>query len=371
MTALVQAALRFRRTARSGWGLGAALILAAFLLAGFFVPGHRELGWGHAAWLAAWLGLFGYRLRHAQRYGTDPRSAFELGVWLLVGVFALVQFRGGVESHLYPFTYVAVALVAAFASGWAGIGVIAIGVALGFAIAFLAEGVVDPLLLGVHALFTIGFGSLSYLFTRAEIVRVRRKSELELAAQREKARDDIRLFRLVAPTSDGVRDEERLYQTSVQEVRQALYHALQLLHQTLELHTCVLLMPADEDEELRIAELVTKSDDIADGHLHHSVGVQFRHDDIDPVGEDVDEFELTGLTPVASRMVAPARVAAPTATTLPSAGFSLAESGIMIPPAVFSSSSNLLTRIRSFNGRIFMVSPPVYKMFSYVNGLSR
>ena len=272
MTALVQAALRFRRTARSGWGLGAALILAAFLLAGFFVPGHRELGWGHVAWLAAWLGLFGYRLRHAQRYGTDPRSAFELGVWLLVGVFALVQFRGGVESHLYPLTYVAVALVAAFASGWAGIGVIAIGVALGFAIAFLAEGVVDPLLLGVHALFTIGFGSLSYLFTRAEIVRVRRKSELELAAQREKARDDIRLFRLVAPTSDGVRDEERLYQTSVQEVRQALYHALQLLHQTLELHTCVLLMPADKDEELRIAELVTKSDDIADGPFSLGAG---------------------------------------------------------------------------------------------------
>ena len=56
----------------------------------------------------------------------------------------------------------------------------------------------------------------------------------------------MRLFRLVAPSSDGVRDEERLYQTSVQEVRQALYHALQLLQQTLELHTCILLMPTDD-----------------------------------------------------------------------------------------------------------------------------
>ena len=58
--------------------------------------------------------------------------------------------------------------------------------------------------------FTVCFGALSRLFTRVEIVRVRRKSRLELAAQQEKARDDMRLFRLVAPSSDGVRDEDRL-----------------------------------------------------------------------------------------------------------------------------------------------------------------
>ncbi|MBW1832162.1 MAG: diguanylate cyclase, partial [Deltaproteobacteria bacterium] len=118
---------------------------------------------------------------------------------------------------------------------------------------------------GVNALFIVCFGALSHLFTRAEIVRVRRKSDLELAAQKEKVKDDTRLFRLVAPSSDRVRDEERLYETSVQEVRQALYHALQLLHRTLDLHTCVLLMPSDEAEQLCIAELVTNSDDVADG----------------------------------------------------------------------------------------------------------
>ncbi len=36
-----------------------------------------------------------------------------------------------------------------------------------------------------------------------------------------------------------------------------------------------------------------------------------------------------------------------TATTLPSSGFSLAVSGIMIPPFTFSSGSTLLTRMRS------------------------
>jgi diguanylate cyclase (GGDEF)-like protein len=252
--------------------LAAALLLAAFLLAGFFLPGSRALGWWHAAWVATWLALFGQRARNAYRQGTDPRSAFELGVLLLVGVHALVQFRGGVGGELYPLTYVAVALVASFATGPAGIGVVAFALALGFAIAVLGEHITDPLLLGLNALFIVCFGALSYVFTRAEIVLVRRKSELELAAQKEKVRDDTRLFRLVAPSSDGVRDEERLYQTSVQEVRQALYHALQLLHQTLDLHTCVLLMPTDEAEQLRIVELVTKSDDIADGPLSLGAG---------------------------------------------------------------------------------------------------
>ena len=273
MTALVQAALRVRRTARSGWGLGAAVMLGAFLLAGFFVQGSRPFGWAHIAWLGAWLALFGYRARNAQRHGTDPRSAFELGVILIVGVFALVQFGGGVEGRLYPAVYVAVALVASFSFGWAAIGIIAFAAAFGFGVAFFGERVTDPVTLSLSAVFTVGFGALSRLFTRAEIVRVRRKSKLELAAQKEKARDDIRLFRLVAPSSDGVRDEERLYQTSVQEVRQALYHALQLLHQTLDLHTCVLLMPGNHEEELRIAELVTRSDDIAEGPFSLGAGV--------------------------------------------------------------------------------------------------
>jgi diguanylate cyclase (GGDEF)-like protein len=273
MTALVQAALRVRRTARSAWGLAAAFLLAAFLLAGFFVPGSPALGWGHVAWVSAWLALFGHRAHNAYRQGTDPRSAFELGVLLLVGVQALVQFRGGVGSDIYPLTFVAVALVASFATGPAGIGVVAFALALGLATAFFGEQITDPLLLGLNALFIVCFGALSYVVTRAEIFRVRRKSELELAAQKEKVRDDTRLFRLIAPSSDGVRDEDRLYQTSVQEVRQALYHALQLLHRTLDLHTCVLLMPTDQAEQLRITELVTKSDDVADGPFALGAGV--------------------------------------------------------------------------------------------------
>ena len=265
MTALVQAALRVRRTARSSWVLALTLVLSAFLLAGFFLPETRAFGWGQLTWLACWLALAVVRARAAHRHGADVGSSFELGVLLLVGVFALIQLRGGVQSDLYPLALVAVALVASFAFQWASIALVAFAILLGFGIAFLGEGIRDPIALSLNAFFIGCFGALSHSFTRVEIVRVRRKSELALAAEQEKARDDMRLFRLVAPSSQGVRDEERLYQTSVQEVRQALFHALQLLHQTLDLHTCILLMPADEADQLRIAELVTRSDDLADG----------------------------------------------------------------------------------------------------------
>src|SRR6266404_4800914 len=57
----------------------------------------------------------------------------------------------------------------------------------------------------------------------------------------------------------------------------------------------------------------------------------------------------------------------PTAMTLPSWGFSLAVSGMMMPPFLTSFSSSRLTRMRSCNGRIFMVrSPPDGKGWNLV-----
>ncbi len=263
MTALVQAALRVRRTARSMWGVAVAFLLGSALLAGFFLD--RSFGWEHLAWALAWATVLGLRARVAVEHGAESRTSFELGALLLVGVHALVQARGGVSSELYPLTYVAVALGASFATGRAGASIVVFAAALDFGISFLGENITDPSVLAAHGFFVLSFGVLNLVFTRAEITRIRRRSELELEAEQERMRDETRLFRLVAPASDGLRDEERLFQTSVQEVHQALYHTLELLHGTLSLHTCVLLMPAGDGEKLHIVELVTSSDDIADG----------------------------------------------------------------------------------------------------------
>jgi len=264
MTALVQAVLRVRRTARSTWGLGLALLLSAFVVAGFFSPPAR-LSWGQLAWALVWLAAFVHRGRTALREGADARLAFELGVLFLVGAQALAQLRGGLDSELYPLTYAAVALVAAYGTGWAGPAVVGSALALDLAVTSLAYGTTDPRVLAAHAFFIVCFGALNLVFTRAEIARVRQQSEREHRAREEKVRDETRMFRLVAPSSDRAFDEDRLHRTSVEEVHQALYHAIALLHRTLKLHTCALLMPTEDGETLRLVELVTSSDDIDQG----------------------------------------------------------------------------------------------------------
>ncbi len=120
------------------WGVAVAFVLGTALLAGFFLPADRSLGWQHLAWSLTWAIVFGIRARAAVQYGAEPRSSFELGALLLVGVHALVQLRGGVVSELYPLTYVAVALGASFATGWAGASIVAFAAALDFGISFFA-----------------------------------------------------------------------------------------------------------------------------------------------------------------------------------------------------------------------------------------
>ncbi|MEM7435201.1 MAG: diguanylate cyclase, partial [Myxococcota bacterium] len=205
------------------------------------------------------------RARRVVQEGANPRLVFELGLLLLVGVHALVQARGGASSELYPLTYVVVALVAAFARGLVGIGFVACAVALDLAVSFFGDHTVSLSVLAAHTAFIVCFGGISLVLTRAEIIRVRKKSELELQAQRKKERDETRLFRLVAPSSDDLRDEARIHRASVEEVHQALYHAVELLHRVLRLHSCVVLMPTEDESQLRIVELVTASDDIAEG----------------------------------------------------------------------------------------------------------
>ncbi len=62
-----------------------------------------------------------------------------------------------------------------------------------------------------------------------------------------------------------MRDEERMARSSVEEVHQSLFYTLDLLKRTLELHSCVLMLLDDESGRFHIAELVTDSEELADG----------------------------------------------------------------------------------------------------------
>ncbi|MAQ18676.1 MAG: diguanylate cyclase [Sandaracinus sp.] len=273
MTTLVHAALTFRRTVRGSYGLLTAFAVAALSFLGIFRVPATELRLEHAAVAVAWAAVFGARLTARRRQFLRGEVSegiawidLELGAMALVAAHAGVQVGGGLSGPFYPAVYAVVAFVAAFARQPVGAILVVIALALEAALWFGTEGQTDWKPFATHGVFVAFFGVLNLLFTRAEIARVRDGARKALDSEREKLRHESRMFRLVsAPQAGGANDEERLFRSSVEEVHQQLYHVLQLLHRTLDLHTCVLLMRGDDEEQLRIVELVTDSEHVAEG----------------------------------------------------------------------------------------------------------
>jgi two-component system cell cycle response regulator len=281
MSTLVHAALTIRRTARASFGFAAAGALITLDLLGVF---RGPLGIEHAivvfalAAIAVSRGLTRWRLEHDPREGALRDAAaveLEVGLLLLGGVHAFVQATGGLEGPVYPLVYVVVAFGAAFARKPMGTVLVLAAIVVEVGIWALGPREIEPRTVALHALFVTFFGVLNVLFTRAEIARVRERSRKERIEEQEKAQEDLRLFRLVAaPSAESKPDDnadDRLFRSSVSEVRDALYHVLELLKRALDLHTCVLLF-SDPDGRLRIVELVTDSEDVAEGPFDAGAG---------------------------------------------------------------------------------------------------
>jgi diguanylate cyclase (GGDEF)-like protein len=273
MTTLVHAALTLRRTVRASYGYAAAVAFGLCDLLGVFRVEPSALRVEHAVVAGAWVVVFAARA--AARARREPREAtaraaldLELGLLLLVAVYAVVQLTGGLTGSFYPLVYVAVAFLASFAGKPVGAVLVLAAVAFEAGLTFVTEGRNDVRAFALHAGFIVCFGLLNLVFTHAEIARVRERGKRERDREKEKVREESRLFRLVsAPaTGGGGRgDEERLFHSSVEEVHNQLYHLVEQLHRILDLHTAILLMLTEDGERLSIVELVTDSDDIADG----------------------------------------------------------------------------------------------------------
>jgi diguanylate cyclase (GGDEF)-like protein len=277
MSTLVHAALSIRRTTRASFGLLTAVGFGLLDLLGVFRVRPDALGLEHALVASVWSLVFGVRVaqRLRARRGEHTAAAgklldLELGVLLLVAVHAGVQLGGGLTGPFYPLVYVVVALLASFARKPIGTVLVVVAVVFEALLYFVGEGQTDPRPLALHALFVISFGLLNLVFTRVEIARVRERSNRELAQEKVRVHEDAKLFRLVGSATDSAaRDEERVFRSSLDEVHQALYYTLELLKRTLELHTCVLFFVEESAdgsaETMRIVELVSDSDDLAEG----------------------------------------------------------------------------------------------------------
>lgn len=287
MTVLQATFLFLRRGGRAAGALVFALIFGILVATGFFAPVAAEgLPLSRLLVLGLWALVFGWRAhervrnRHRnQRKRQRLVREIELALLLVGLTYAAVQLGGGIGGPLYPLVYVLVAFLVSFLP-WRPV-VAGVAALLGLEAAILWLGRSPDLVetLAVHGGFALFFAALNAIFTRGEIQRLRRSRKQKLAEVVNRAEQTARDFRLMAaPSVEGASSiapavqEERRTLSAVMELRQGLFFALDLLKKSLGLHTAALLW-LDNAGRLRIAELVSDSDDIDEGPFSSSPGV--------------------------------------------------------------------------------------------------
>lgn len=258
-----------RKLARESVGFMAVLASGSSVLLGTFRS--SDAGLEQGALLLAWLLIFvsrvSVRLRREQLAQAVPfRSDLELGLLMLVFVEGLIQAFGGVTGALYPIVYVFLAFVGALTQRRATYALLAATLLFDTALYFGTEGHSSLGPFVEHVIFGSSFALMSLFFTRAELAQVRERSNQERKQEVKAIKEQAQLFRLLSlPTTSSAPDEERMIRSSVEEVRQSLFHLLSIYQRTLNLHTCAVLLIEDGGETLRLAEIVTQSDAIHRG----------------------------------------------------------------------------------------------------------
>jgi len=266
-----------KRLVRRVWVFAIAAITAAAVLFGKMTNESgewpAELFIVGTPWLAALIVRSYQRAVAKTRESLSGRLDLEIGLLLLAAAEVAVQMTGGLESAYRPLTYVVIAFLVSFAVNWASFALVFAAIAISGAVYFGTEGQTGWAPFGINVGFLVAFALLNWFYTRVEIARVRENSRRERDREKEKIKEETRLFRLVAaPSRDGTTDEDRMQQSSVDEVHHHLYHYLDLLRGTLELHTAVLLFLDDDGKALSIAELVTDFEGTAEGPFRAGEG---------------------------------------------------------------------------------------------------
>ena len=114
-----------------------------------------------------------------------------------------------------------------------------------------------------------------------EVARLRRASVTQLDEERERIKEDARTYRLLrAPSGETASEnhEDRLVRSGVEEIDLAVLLSLELLHDSLGIHTAMLLWLDDEGfsekgAQLRITELVTDDHSLAEGPFSAQDGI--------------------------------------------------------------------------------------------------
>lgn len=216
----------------------------------------------------------------------DPQAAarldFDLGTHLVLAAYLGVLLAPGrLAGPFYPVVYALTMLVAAFCRPAAAAGTLAYAVLLEGGLDFVAFGDHDASRLWPHALLIGLFAALNMLVFRAEIARVRRLSRSRIEGEIQRMKEAARSYRLIGAPSSAAEpfsrqsrtDEERLLQSGVEEIHQALQFALELLCRSLGLQSALLLGLDGAGARLHIQELSSERDAIDPGPFSAGDGI--------------------------------------------------------------------------------------------------
>jgi diguanylate cyclase (GGDEF)-like protein len=278
MDPLVTTFVNLRRKTRDAVPVVGALLLAVVVALHAAQPLDTRLFGVAVAMLVALIAVRAWQRRSA----VEPSMwlEVELGALLTVAAFAsVVHLDGALDGRFYPLVLLAIGVVSALARPLSAL--IVIGLMAGYeTLIWQLSGdrlELDHLL--PHIGFALAFGLLNAMSLRLEVARLRRASHSELAAERDRIREDARSYRLLRAPSDVVapasraQDEERLMRSGVEEIQLSLLFALQLLRASLKVHTAILLWLTADGDRLRIAELVSDAPDLAEGPFAAGDGI--------------------------------------------------------------------------------------------------
>jgi diguanylate cyclase (GGDEF)-like protein len=269
MAPLVVVVLWFRRVARAALPLACASALGALVV----VDAQAPLPMAYA--VVATAVLAGLLVSRGRRRAVAIDGTFladlELGALMVVAAMGIAsRVDGSLDGRALPLVYVAVALISAFAGPAASIVTLVLAGGLEAAVRVFAYGEAMPLRVLWHLGFMLVFAVLNLAFLRGEIARIRSASRARLEAEIARLRDDARSYRLLGnpagPRPAGKHgDDERLARSGVEEIHQSVLFALKLLRESLNLYTAMLLWHNDDGTHLRIAELASDAQNLAEG----------------------------------------------------------------------------------------------------------
>jgi diguanylate cyclase (GGDEF)-like protein len=289
MDTLVRMVLSARSATRNGLGILLATGFAACLIVDLSLD--LDGRWRYPVYLLYAITLLASARGRIRQSATPSAGATlrEIEIGMLVGIGLLgvaVHVDGNLEGSTYPSLFVFFVLISVLARPSATAIAVGSTLALEAAIRFVALGEDGVWHLVSHGVFAAVFALLGTLVLRTEVARIRSHSRSRVEAEIERMHSAARSYRLLGattraaevnanrPTAISTEDDPgRLVRSSVEEIHQAVFFALDLLRRSLGLHTAMLLWLSDSGSHLRISELTTDSDNVLEGPFPINDGI--------------------------------------------------------------------------------------------------